>query len=196
MAWDVEGRKKRILQVALQEFAACGPDGTTIEKIAKKAEVNKERIYSYFGDKNKLFAVVLREELAKVARDIPVESFAVEDIGEYAGRVYDYHQEHPELGRLLRWEGLVFDVEVPDEDLRKKYYGYKVAAVADGQAKGVINGNFEADHLMFLILSLAGWWSAVPQVARMITGPITAHEHERRRNSVVAAARLLAKQQD
>ena len=122
MAWDVEGRKKRILQVALQEFAACGPDGTTIEKIAKKAEVNKERIYSYFGDKNKLFAVVLREELAKVARDIPVESFAVEDIGEYAGRVYDYHQEHPELSRLLRWEGLVFDVEVPDEDLRKTYH--------------------------------------------------------------------------
>ena len=45
---------------------------------------------------------------------------------------------------------------------------------------------------MFLSLSLAGWWSAVPQVARMITGPEDDAAHARRRASVITAARRLA----
>ena len=192
MAWDTEGTKRKILDAAVAEFAAHGPGGTTIERIAKAAGVNKERVYNYFGGKRELFARVLREELAKVARAVPVESFATEDIGDYAGRVYDYHREQPELTRLLRWEGLAFDAEVPDEEQRREYYGYKTAAVSAGQEADAVTGEIEADHLIFLILALAGWWSAVPQVARMITGPDSEHEHARRRSSVVAAARRLA----
>lgn len=192
MGWDVAGRKRRILDAAVVEFAAHGPDGTTIERIARAAGVNKERVYSYFGGKDELFARVLREELAKVARDVPVESFATEDVGDYAGRVYDYHREHPELGRLMRWEGLMFDTEVPDEAERREYYGYKVTAMSDGQDKGRVTSDLDTDHLMFLVLSLAGWWSAVPQVARMITSPESEAEHTRRRTSVIKAARRLA----
>ena len=192
MAWDTEGTKRKILAAAVTEFAAHGPDGTTIERIAKASGVNKERVYNYFGGKRELFARVLREELAKVARDVPVESFAVEDVGDYAGRVYDYHCEHPELGRLLRWEGLLFDADVPDEEQRRDYYSYKTAAVTAGQDAGTVTREIDADHLMFLILSLAGWWSAVPQVARMITSPEDDAAHARRRASVITAARRLA----
>ncbi|MGV0838309.1 TetR family transcriptional regulator [Mycolicibacterium thermoresistibile] len=192
MAWDTEATRRAILDAAVEQFAAGGPDGTTIERIAAAAGVNKERVYHYFGGKHELFTRVLREELAEVARAVPVESFAAEDIGDYAGRVYDYHRRRPELTRLLRWEGLLFTADVPDEDLRREYYGYKTAAVADGQAHGRITDEFDADHLIFLVLSLAGWWSAVPQVARMITGADSEAEHTRRRASVVAAARRLA----
>lgn len=191
MAWDTEGTKRKILDAAVVEFAAHGPDGTTVEKIAKASGANKERVYNYFGGKRALFARVLREELAKVAQAVPVESFAVEDVGEYAGRVYDYHRERPELTRLLRWEGLVFDTEVPDEEQRRDYYGYKTAAVVAGQEAGTVTNDIGADHVMMLILALAGWWSAVPQVARMIAGPESEQEHARRRASVVAAARRL-----
>ena len=106
MAWDTEGTKRRILEAAVDEFARLGPDGATIDRIARTAGVNKERVYNYFGDKRGLFSAVLRSELAKVAQAVPVESFAVEDVGDYAGRVFDYHEAHPALSRLMRWEGL------------------------------------------------------------------------------------------
>jgi len=192
MAWDTEGTKRKILDAAVAEFAAYGPDGTTIARIAERAGVNKERVYNYYGDKRALFAYVLREELAKVAQAVPIGSFATEDIGEYAGRVYDYHRTRPELTRLLRWEGLAFDGEVPDEKQRREYYGHKTAAFVAGQEAGMLTGEIDADHLLFLVLALAGWWSAVPQVARMITGSESEEEHARRRASVVRAARRLA----
>src|SRR5690606_23464451 len=118
MAWDTEGTKRKILEAAVTEFARRGPDGTTVERIAKSAGVNKERIYNYFGDKRELFNAVLRSELAKVAQAVPITSFADEDIGEYAGRAYDYHRKHPALRRLMRLEGIYFDGYVPYESLR------------------------------------------------------------------------------
>jgi len=192
MAWDTEGTKRKILDAAVAEFARHGPDGATIDRIAKSAGVNKERAYNYFGDKRALFAAVLRSELAKAAKALPLHSFASEDIGDYAGRVFDYHCDHPELSRLMRWEGLVFDGEVPDEALRRTYYSQKVEAVADGQRHGKLTQSLDSDHLTFLVLALAGWWSAVPQVARMFTGNEDANEKTRRRASVVEAARRLA----
>jgi AcrR family transcriptional regulator len=192
MAWDTECTKRKILAAAVSEFSQFGVDGTTVEKIAKAAAVNKERIYKYFGDKRELFNQVLRHELVKVAQAVPVSSFAEVDIGDYAGRVFDYHTEHPELSRLMRWEGLSFDDTVPDEAQRREYYGYKIQAVADAQAQAKLSNELYADHLIFLVLSLAGWWSAVPQVARMLTGENTAAEQQRRRASVVTAARRLA----
>ena len=192
MAWDTEGTKRKILLAAVDEFAAHGPDGTTIERIAKAAGVNKERVYNYFGAKRKLFAYVLREEMAKVARAVPIGPFAVDDVGDYAGRVYDYHREHPQLNRLLLWEGLVLGADVPSDDDRLARYREKTSAVAEGQQSGHVTEAIDADHLAFLILSLAGWWSAVPQVAEMVSRPIDETEHRRWWASVVAAARRRA----
>jgi AcrR family transcriptional regulator len=192
MAWDTEGTKQRILDAAVVQFADHGPDGTTVERIAAAAGVNKERVYNYFGGKRALFDLVLSEELAAVAHAVPSRSFAEEDIGEYAGRVYDYHRQRPALTRLLRWESLMFDGECPDEAQRRRHYEQKTAAVADGQERGAITGDIDADHLIFLILSLSAWWFTAPQVARMVSGADSEAEHARRRTSVVLAARRLA----
>lgn len=192
MAWDTEGTKRKILNAAVAKFAELGPDGATVEVIAKTAGVNKERVYKYFGDKQSLFKTVLSEELAKVAEAVAVESLTVNDIGEYAGRAYDYHLEHPELNRLLRWEGLVLEGEVPDEDVRREFYVVKTKAIKDAQDAGILTREIDADHLAFLILGLAGWWATLPQVARMFAGTDDAHEHARRRASVVLAAHRLA----
>lgn len=192
MAWDTEGTKRKIMEAATAEFAEHGLHGTTVERIARTAGVNKERVYNYFGGKRELFSTVLRDELAQLARAVPVTSFATEDIGEYAGRVYDYHRVRPELIRLLRWEALAFDGDVPEEAQRRERYADKTAAMAAGQESGTIVGDIDAAHLTLFVLSIAGWWSTVPQVTRMLCGPPTEEEHCRRRAAVVTAARRLA----
>jgi AcrR family transcriptional regulator len=193
MAWDTEGTKRKILEAAASEFAQRGPDGTTVERIAGLAGVNKERVYNYFGGKPALFARVLREQLAAAAENVPVGSFATEDIGDYAARLYDYHCQHPELIRLLQWEALTVEAEVPEEEQRSTYYGRKTAAIQDGQAAGVLSSSLEPDLLNFLVTAMAGYWAALPQVARMMTGsaPDHAKEHARRRACVAQAARRL-----
>ena len=51
------------------------------------------------------------------------------------------------------------------------------------------------DLLHFLLLSIAGYWAVLPQVARMITGATTddTSEDARRRAFVVEAARRLVR---
>jgi AcrR family transcriptional regulator len=193
MAWDTEGTRRRLLEAATVEFAERGPDGTTMARIANRAGLNKERLYKYFGDKQTLFQTVLSGELEKLAAAVgpPVGGF--EGIGEFAGRTFDYHGEHPELVRLLLWEGLAGG-PIADEADRAAHYRSKAAAYAKAQRDGVLDDDIAPDHLVFLIIALAAWWSSVPQLAGMLTGASADDEAEkaRRRATVVTAARRLA----
>lgn len=192
MAWDTEGTKRKILEAAASEFARSGPDGTTMERIAKLAGVNKERVYNYMGSKQALFSRVLSDRLATAAIAVPPNPSG-SDVAEYAGRLYDYHRQHPETARLLQWEALTFDAEVPEEGPRREYYGRSTSALANGERAGTRSATLPPDLVHFLLLSLAGYFAVMPQVARMITGATAddASEDARRRASVVEAAHRL-----
>lgn len=195
MAWDTEQTRRRLKDAATEEFAAHGLHGTTVDRIAKRAGVNKERLYNYFGGKERLFAVVLSDELTKVAAAIPLESLTHQDIGEYAGRVFDYHAANPQLTRLMHWEGLTYgDSQIPDESARSAYYARKAEAFAAAQRDGILVDRPDAAHLVFLVIALAAWWFAVPQIARILTGSAgdDPDERARRRAATVDAARRLA----
>ena len=193
MAWDTEGTRRRLKEAATVEFAERGPDGTTMARIADRAGINKERLYKYFGDKQTLFETVLADELEKLAAAATPTPSALEDVGEWAGRTFDYHAANPRLARLLLWEGLSGG-RVADALNRSRHYGEKVDAVAAAQQAGILEDDLDPAHLVFLIIGLSAWWSSVPQVARMLTGADDgdAGEHARRRATVVRAAQRLA----
>src|SRR6201989_1179844 len=174
MAWDTEGTRRRLKEAATAEFAEHGPDGTTMARIAERAGINKERLYKYFGDKQALFETVL-----------------IEEIGEFAGRTFDYQAAHPQLVRLLLWEGL--SGGVADEANRTAHYKKKAQAYALAQRDGVLDDELSPEHLVCMIIGLAAWWVSAPQVARMLTGADDSDpaEHARRRASVVTAAERL-----
>lgn len=194
MARDVEETKRRIREAAIAEFAEHGRHGTTMERIAARAGVNKERVYHYFGDKAALFGAVAREEAEKVARAVPPGSVRIEDFGEVAGRTFDYQQAHPDLARLVLWEGLADSGAVPDEQSRSALYRSKVEAVAAAQREGLIDDTIDPAYLVFMLQALASWWDAAPQIARMLSGadPADPDEQIRRRAAVVEAARRIA----
>lgn len=194
MARDVEQTKRRLREAALVEFAEHGLHGTTVERIAARAGVNKERLYSYFGDKAALFTSILVEELDKVAAAVPLTITCLDDVGEFAGRTFDYHRDHPDLSRFVLWEGLADTGVVPDEMTRSALYQGRVATMAAAQHDGVIDSTLSAPHLVFLLHALASWWSAAPQIARMLagSGADDPREWASRRAAVVEAAQRLA----
>lgn len=185
----------RLKQAAGELFAAKGPDGTTIDEIARLAGVNRERVYAYFGGKDGLFASVLADELTAIARAVVLDAASIADIGAFAGKLFDYHMENPRLQRLLQWEALSFGSEpVPDEDARRRHYQEKADVIAEAQREGVLSAEIPAGDLLFLLIAIAAWWAAVPQMARMTErGSRTpAAAARRRRASAVRAAELLA----
>ncbi|TYC66708.1 TetR family transcriptional regulator [Streptomyces sp. CB01881] len=200
MAWDTAKTKRLLLDAAVEEFAAYGPEGARIDRIAASAGVNKERIYPYFGGKRQLFAAVVERELEQLAAAVPMEGADGQavDLPEYAGRVFDYHLAHPHLLRLLQWEALGGDAAAPvaGEERRAAYYAEKVAAVS--RARGEPDGGAQAgaqlppEELLYAVVALAGWQFAAPQLARMILGGAAGEDPAARRAAVVAMVRRLA----
>jgi AcrR family transcriptional regulator len=62
---DLSGEKaKQILKGAMREFIMHGYAGTSMDRVAKRAEVSKATLYSYFQDKEGLFNALV-QKLAK-----------------------------------------------------------------------------------------------------------------------------------
>ncbi|MFF0414755.1 TetR family transcriptional regulator [Kitasatospora sp. NPDC004745] len=199
MAWDTARTKALLLDAAVDEFAAHGPEGARIDRIAAAAGINKERIYPYFGGKRQLFAAVVQRELEQLAAAVPMEDEATgraPDLPEYAGRVFDYHLAHPHLLRLLQWEALCGDAASPvaGEELRAAHYAEKVAAVSRARGEGARSAGapLPPEELLYAVVALAGWQFTAPQLVRMITGRTADEDPAGRRAAVVDMVRRLA----
>lgn len=58
--------KRAILDSALIEFSEFGHSGARVDSVAERAGVSKPLIYSYFGDKDALYAAALREAYIQI----------------------------------------------------------------------------------------------------------------------------------
>ncbi|MEU0189780.1 TetR family transcriptional regulator [Streptomyces afghaniensis] len=187
-ARDPEATKARIFEAAVAEFARHGIAGARIDRIAAEAKANKQLIYAYFGNKAELFAIVLEKKMLHLAEAVPVDP---DDIEGWVDRLMDYHAAHPELLRLLFWEGLEYGSdELPHESDRQEHYARKVAALQDGQDRGVVTDAIPAADLLFLLTALANWTVVVPQMRRILVGG-EEPDGDRLRRSVKEAARRL-----
>ncbi|MEU4515888.1 TetR family transcriptional regulator [Nonomuraea wenchangensis] len=194
MAYDAEDTKRRIFAAATAEFAEHGLAGARVDRIAAAAKANKQAIYLYYGGKEKLFAAVLRAKLEEVHVAISIDPDAVADS---VGQIFDWHQQHPELIRLLLWEAL----ETRDGGLgaseteRRAAYREKVCGLATGVAPHLPEQERvrAAQDLLFTIMGLIAWNFAVPGMCRMMLGEESDQAAlARRREAVIAAARRLA----
>lgn len=185
---DPEATKARIFEAAVAEFARHGIAGARIDRIASEAKANKQLIYAYYGNKAELFSQVLGRCMVDLAAAVPVDP---DDIEGWLDRLMDYHAAHPELLRLLYWEGIEYgSAELPDEAERQDHYALKVEAMRDGQRRGVISDAIPPADLLFLLVAMANWVTVVPQMSRILVGTQTP-DHARLRASVKEAARRM-----
>lgn len=194
MPRDADRTRRLLREAATAEFAEHGLHGTTVERIAVRAGVNKERLYSNFGDKAALFAAVVGEHLSGIATAVPLSAGSVEEVVDFAVRAFDHQVEHPGLGRLVVWEGLADTGVLPDEVPRAGLYRQKVAVLEEGQRAGTLTSAIPAAQLLVLLLSLASWSTTAPQLVRLITAATGADaDRDLRRAAVAEAARRLVR---
>ncbi len=107
---DPENTKARLLEAGLDEFSQFGLSGARVDSIAAKAGVNKQLLYYYFGDKDRLYAEVLNRAYADIRRGeqslnlaaLPPEK-ALRTFMEFT---FDYLIEHRNFVALLNDENI------------------------------------------------------------------------------------------
>lgn len=108
-----EKTKKKILEAATKLFSVRGFSGTAVDDIAASAEVNKQRIYAYYKNKNSLFEAVLTEAFSSSNNyDKDLLSLDENDIPEMTGIIINHYmntyRRRPEFWRLIAWANLEF----------------------------------------------------------------------------------------
>lgn len=117
-AAERRAREAEILSVALGVFVRTGFGNATIDEIAAAAKVTKRTIYAYFGDKDALFAAMVKDLAVTVSLDAASDHG---NLAALAGRiVFRVHSDElvglhrlviaeadrfPELARVLHRQG-------------------------------------------------------------------------------------------
>ncbi|MDX8031154.1 TetR family transcriptional regulator [Lentzea sp. BCCO 10_0856] len=162
MVRDKEATKAKLLEAALDEFAEYGIAGARVDRIAAKAGCNKAMIYAYFVSKEGLFEELLRIQIDRMIKSVPITP---EDLPGYAGRLFDSYVDQPQVLRLAAYHRLEngFDnVPAPEAEA----YQHKVAAIAQAQMEGKVSAAFNASDLLDLVVHTSILAFSTPNATR------------------------------
>ena len=84
---DADATREALLLAGLEEFAAGGFDGATVDRIARRAAVNKAMINYHFGGKAGLYRAILEAEFGWLEERLADPTTSVDVINpEVAGK--------------------------------------------------------------------------------------------------------------
>ncbi|MBC9714838.1 TetR/AcrR family transcriptional regulator [Streptomyces sp. TRM66268-LWL] len=183
-----EATKARILQAATEEFAAYGIAGARVDRIATAASANKNLIYVYFRNKDGLFDAVFD---AHLGRGLDMVPFTPDDLPEYAGRLFDFYQKHPEVLRLATWHRLERGTAAErDPAVAKPTHDDKLASLEAVRKDRADTPDFSPAALLTLVLAIASAWSPTNAASTLgAAGPPS--DPAECRNAIVQAVRRL-----
>jgi TetR/AcrR family transcriptional regulator len=156
-----EGSRTALLQAARAAFAEGGLEGARVDDIARRAGINKQLVYHYFGSKDGLYTAVLeavyheiREQEAALKLDaLPAEEAMrrlIEFSFDYLAKTPDFvrilSDENAHHGRHLKGSASVAEMNRPIIELIRK-------TLARGVEEGVFRRGLDPLHVY---LSIAG----------------------------------------
>ncbi len=107
---DPEGTRERILDAARDEFSSVGLGGGRVASIAERAGVNKQLLYYYFKNKDRLYGAVLERAYRDIRkREMALDLDAlppVEALRKFIHFNFDYTVENRYFVPLLNDENL------------------------------------------------------------------------------------------
>lgn len=159
---DAERSCRRLLDAALDEFAAKGYAGARVQDIADRAGLNKQLISYYFGGKECLYQALHRQWLEREATfndpEIPLD--------ELVTRYLHHVLKDPRGVRLGAWRGLSEGLGTgTDHDEREDLSGLERR-----QETGELGDDLDPGAVMMLLMSAVSAPAVMPQLVRRIFG--------------------------
>ncbi|WP_152395130.1 TetR/AcrR family transcriptional regulator [Paenibacillus guangzhouensis] len=115
-------RRKQVVEAASKSFALFGYKATTMDQIAKIANVGKGTIYTFFANKEELFDEILQQVIQELGHIVEAEIQAdkpfFENLYRVLDRSLDYRSQH-ELVIQLSHEVKDFGTQKANEGLSK-----------------------------------------------------------------------------
>jgi TetR/AcrR family transcriptional regulator len=160
--------RERILAAALREFSDKGFAGARVDRIARRARVNKRMLYHYFGNKESLF----REILARKVRERTAWAVtAPDDAAESLVFWFDTACRDRDWVRLMEWEALGrAEGGVNGDAERRAAFQLGVGQVRERQGRGLLRADVDPGHLLLAMIALTTFPAAFPQFTRLLTG--------------------------
>ena len=156
--------RQRIFDAAVVEFSQNGYAGARIERIAKLARVNKQRIYAYFGDKEGLFVEVWQRTSDLISEEdenlYELGEADIPRLGPILLRRYsDFHDHHPLFWRIFVLENLM-GTRHHRRATRERPYAHIRDLYQKGQATGVFDAEVSFESYLFVLIAVTFFYAS------------------------------------
>src|SRR3954453_12813718 len=158
---DPVAPRKKLLTAARREFAQSGLAGARVDEIARRAGVNKQLVYHYFGDKDAIYLAVLEwvyEEIRAQERKLNLQGLPPQQaIRKLIEASFDHLAAHPDFIVLLNDENRGGARHVRGSRRLEAMHSPLVSMVSKILSEGVRAGVFRRGiNAVHLYISIAG----------------------------------------
>ncbi|CCG86872.1 HTH-type transcriptional regulator RutR [Erwinia piriflorinigrans] len=177
----VAAKRSAILSAALEFFSQYGIHGTTLDKVAERANVSKTNLLYYFPSKEELYIAVLKDLLdvwLTPLRALRHDQPPLDAIRDYIRLKLEVSRDHPQASRLFCLEMLqgapLLKAELAG-DLRH-LVEEKAAIIEAWVVKGKLSP-VQPYHLIFMLWATTQHYADFATQVQAITGQTLQDEH-------------------
>lgn len=156
-----EQTRRRLVEAATRAFSAKGYDGVSVDDIVRAAGVNKRMVYHYFGDKDGLYAEVLRGVFGRLSdlelKTLEEASGPADTIRSILHAYFEFLGDNPEFVALLSWENLHqgrFIAASPGLLSKSPVLKRLEDVFRSGVADGIFRPGVNVKHLLISLISI------------------------------------------
>jgi len=160
--------RTKILKAARKLFVEFGFAGTSMGKIALKADINHSLIFHHFGNKEGLWKAVKQsivEEAHRLSPTLPELHLSFPDfLMTLISRSIAFYRKNPDIIRMINWQRLEYkkktDIGITMSSESKSW----LSALQHYQDKGDINTQLKLEFIFTLILSIVSSAAMDPHI--------------------------------
>lgn len=176
--------RQRILQVALEEFAANGFEGTSMAHIARRAGVTQPLVHYHFASKAALWRAAVDNVLGLVSHGIDALRDQVEgrpppeQLATIIRAMVRFNAACPEFGRIVAYEGALGGERLQylfDREVDRPYL-----EVGELIAQGAVDGwakPLPVEHVVLATSAAAAYFFVIERIVQQMYG-IDVHDPE------------------